>query len=89
MALIIPLTLRGVRSRHNLLTKQERLRRLKKTTAEHRIELLDEQVRLLERFSPEFRERHIGTRHAGDLVAVDTFFVGQRTHLQARRRDAA
>ena len=32
--------------------------------------------RLLERFSPEFRERHIQTRHTGDLVAVDTFFVG-------------
>ena len=76
MALIIPLTLRGVWSHHNLLTKHERLCRLKKTTAEHRIELLDEQVRLLERFSPEFRERHIETRHAGDLVAVDTFFVG-------------
>lgn len=33
-------------------------------------------VRLLERFSPEFRERHIETRYPGDLVAVDTFFVG-------------
>ncbi len=67
---------RGVWSRHNLLTKQERLLRLEKTTAERRIELSDEQVRLLERFSPEFRERHIETRHTGDLVAVDTFFVG-------------
>lgn len=30
----------------------------------------------MERFSPEFRERHIETKHTGDLVAVDTFFVG-------------
>ena len=67
---------RGVWARHDLLTKQERLLRLEKTTAERRIELTDEQVRLLERFSPEFRERHIETRHTGDLVAVDTFFVG-------------
>ena len=67
---------RGVWSRHSLLTKQERLLRLEKTTAERKIELSDEQVRLLERFSPEFRERHIETRHTGDLVAVDTFFVG-------------
>ena len=67
---------RGVWARHDLLTKQERLLRLEKTTAERRIELSDEQVRLLERFSPEFRERHIETRHTGDLVAVDTFFVG-------------
>ncbi len=37
--------------------------RLEKTTSERRIELSDEQVQLLERFSPEFRERHIQTRH--------------------------
>lgn len=67
---------RGVWSRHKLLTKQERLLRLEKTTCERQIELSPEQVRLLERFSPEFRERHIHTRHTGDLVAVDTFFVG-------------
>ena len=41
-----------------------------------KIDLTDEQIRLLERFSPEFRERHIETRYTGDLVAVDTFFVG-------------
>ena len=35
-----------------------------------------EQARLLERFSPEFRERHIEAAHTGALVAVDTFFVG-------------
>jgi len=67
---------RGVWSRHKLLTKHERLLRLEKTVAQRRIELTDDQVRLLERFSPEFRERHIETRHTGDLVAVDTFFVG-------------
>ncbi len=67
---------RGVWSRHRLLTKQERLLRLEKTTCERQIELNPEQIRLLERFSPEFRERHIHTRHTGDLVAVDTFFVG-------------
>ena len=67
---------RGVWSRHKLLTKHERLLRLEKSVAERRIELSEDQVRLLERFSPEFRERHIETRHTGDLVAVDTFFVG-------------
>ena len=70
---------RGVWSRHKLLTKQERLLRLEKTTAERRIKLSDELVRLLERFSPEFRERHIKFRHTGELVAVDTFFV---SHLK-------
>lgn len=67
---------RGVWSRHNLLSRHDRLLRLEKTVREQKLELSDTQIRLLERFSPEFRERHIETRHSGDLVAVDTFFVG-------------
>ncbi len=67
---------RGVWMRNGLLTKHERLLRLEKATAERKIELTDEQIRLLERFSPEFRERHIEAPHTGSLVAVDTFFVG-------------
>ena len=54
---------RGVWSRHDLLTKHERLLRLEKATAERPIELTPEQARLLERFSPEFRERHIEAPH--------------------------
>jgi transposase InsO family protein len=67
---------RGVWSRHNLLTKTERLLRLEKSVAERKMELSDEQIRLLERFSPEFRERQIEVHRTGELVAVDTFFVG-------------
>ena len=67
---------RGVWSRHDLLTKPQRLLRLEKSVAERRIELSEDQIRLLERFSPEFLEHHIETRTTGDLVAVDTFFVG-------------
>jgi transposase InsO family protein len=68
--------IRGVWLRHDLLTKHQRLLRLEKATAERKLELTEEQVRLLERFSPEFRERHIEAPHTGALVAVDTFFVG-------------
>lgn len=50
--------------------------RLEKTSSQSGFHLTDSQVEALERFSPEFRERHIETRHTGDLVAVDTFFVG-------------
>ncbi len=67
---------RGVWSRHQLSTRHERLLRLEQTVREQELDITDEQVRLLERFSPEFRERHIETKHSGDLVAVDTFFVG-------------
>ncbi|WP_372044873.1 IS481 family transposase [Tistrella bauzanensis] len=67
---------RGVWARHKLLTKHERLLRLEKSTAERKIDLTVEQIRALERFSPEFRERHIEAPHTGALVAVDTFMVG-------------
>lgn len=67
---------RGVWQRHNLLTKQERLLRLEKSTAERQIDLSQKQVAALERFSPEFRERYIEAPHTGALVAIDTFFVG-------------
>jgi transposase-like protein len=67
---------RGVWQRHGPLTKHERLLCLEKATAERQISLTDEQVRLLERFSPEFRERHIEAPRTGALVAVDTFLVG-------------
>jgi hypothetical protein len=67
---------RGVWMRHGLLTKEKRLLRLEEAVAKRRIQLTEEQIRILERFSPEFRERHIETKAVGDLVAVDTFFVG-------------
>jgi transposase InsO family protein len=67
---------RGVWSRHDLLTKHERLLRLEEVTRKKKLQLSEEQIRLLERFSPEFRERHIEVRFPGELVAVDTFFVG-------------
>jgi transposase InsO family protein len=67
---------RGVWSRHNLVSKHDRLLRLEKSAREQSLELTDAQIKVLERFSPEFRERHIETKHTGDLVAVDTFMVG-------------
>lgn len=79
---------RGVWNRHNLSTKPQRLLLLEHTVAKRKIKLSEEQIRLLEKFNPEFRERHIVTRFTGDLVAVDTFFVGTlkgvgRIYLQA------
>jgi len=65
----------GVWQCHGLLSKYDRLLRLEKTHREQTIELNDEQIRLLERFSPEFRERQIEVHYTGELVAVDTFFV--------------
>jgi transposase InsO family protein len=79
---------RGVWSRQGLLTKHERLLRLERSVGERAFELSDEQTRLLERFSPEFRERQIEVHATGELVSVDTFFVGTlkgvgRVYLQS------
>lgn len=79
---------RGVWNRHNLLQKHQRFLRLEQSIKDKKIDLTEEQVRALERFSPEFRDRHIQTHHTGDLVAVDTFLVGSlkgvgRVYLQS------
>ncbi|QPJ63005.1 MAG: IS481 family transposase [Candidatus Nitronauta litoralis] len=79
---------RGVWSRHNLLQKHQRFLRLEQSIKGKKIDLTEDQIRALERFSPEFRDRHIETRHTGDLVAVDTFIVGTlkgvgRVYLQS------
>ena len=67
---------RGVWQRHDLASRHDRLLRLEKEIRQTPFELSPGQIEALERFSPEFRERHIESRHTGDLVAVDTFFVG-------------
>lgn len=67
---------RGVWARHNLLSKHDRLLRLEEQVQKKRLPITPEQVRLLERFSPEFRDRHIEVHQTGELVAVDTFMVG-------------
>ncbi|GEM_PF-1508065 len=67
---------RGVWGWHGLLLRPLRLLRLKRSAREQSLDLSDKQVRRLDRISPEFRERRIKTRHRGNLVAVDTSFVG-------------
>ncbi|MBG3878686.1 IS481 family transposase [Desulfovibrio oxamicus] len=66
---------RGVWSLNGILTRHERLLRLERHIRDTGIALNDDHVCTLERFSPEFRERHIETWCSGDLFAVETFFV--------------
>jgi len=67
---------RGVWGRDDPLSKHDRLLRLEQTPRETTFELPAEQIHLLERFSPEFRERQIEVDYTGELVAVDAFLVG-------------
>ena len=67
---------RGVWARNKLQTRHHRLLRLEETVRKRRIKLTEEQIQALERFDPEFRERHIEVHATGEFVAVDTFFAG-------------
>jgi len=69
-------SVRGVWQRHNILSKHQRLLRMERHHRENNIELTEKHVKLLERFDPEFRERHIQADFTGQLVAIDTFMVG-------------
>ena len=67
---------RGVWMRNDLLTRHHRLLRLEETVRKRKIKLSEEQIRALERFDPEYLERHIEVNATGELVAVDTFYAG-------------
>ena len=67
---------RGIWQRHDIMLKHQRLLRLEQHYREHNIQLTEQHIVLLEKFDPEFRERHIKADFSGELVAMDTFMVG-------------
>ena len=67
---------RGVWQRHNLETRHRRLLRLEKMNLESTLLLSEEQIRLLERHSVDFRCRHVEASRPGELLNQDTFFWG-------------
>jgi len=67
---------RGVWSRHDLETRLKRLLRLERHVQETAFVVSEEQLRLLERHSPEFRCRHVEATRPGELLNQDTFFWG-------------
>ncbi len=75
---------RGVWERNGLTTKHERLLRLEETAKQRKLKLTEEQIQALERFIPEYRERHIEVHYTGDLVAVDTFFLTMASGSESR-----
>jgi len=68
--------IRGIWQRHNILLKHQRLLRLEQHYKDHSIPLTEQHIALLEKFDSEFRERHIQADFTGQLVAMDTFMVG-------------
>ena len=73
---VSPSRVRGVWLRHELTTRYQRLLRLEAHAQDETLALSDEQIRLLERHSCEFRMRHVEAHAPGKLLNQDTFYWG-------------
>lgn len=74
---VSPSGVRGVWLRNDLETRYKRLMRLERESRENTTFILTEdQVRLLERHSPDFRCRHVESSAPGELLNQDTFYWG-------------
>lgn len=81
-------TVRNIWLKEGLETKYKRILKLEEQTQGKKIELTEEQIRLLEKANPCFRERKVESRYPGYLLSQDTFGVGVikgvgRIYLQA------
>lgn len=82
-----PATVRNIWLRHDLETRYKRLLAMEERLNGESVELTEEQIRLLEKHNPCFKERHVESPHPGYLLCQDTFFVGRlkgvgRVYLQ-------
>ncbi|GAW92784.1 transposase [Calderihabitans maritimus] len=85
---VSPPTIQNILHKNGLGTKYERLLRLEEKAAREAITLTPEQIALIEKANPCFRERHVESSRPGELLAQDTFYVGHlkgigKVYLQA------
>jgi transposase InsO family protein len=85
---VSPSSIRNLLIKQGMRTRYERLLRLEEERYGKELELTEEQVRMLERANPCFRERKVESPYPGFLLCQDTFFVGTlkgigRVYLQA------
>jgi len=69
-------TVQTILIKHGQGTKYERLLKLEERMATEPIQLTAEQVRLIEKANPCYRERHVESSRPGELIGQDTFYVG-------------
>ncbi len=70
-------TVQNILIKHGMGSKYERWLKLEELASEQAIELTPEQVALIEKANPCFRERHVESSRPGELLAQDTFYVGR------------
>ena len=84
---VSPSTVRNIWLKENMETRYKRLLRLEEERGQD-VELTEEQIKLLEKANPCFRERKVESPYPGYLLSQDTFLVGilkgiGRIYLQA------
>lgn len=85
---VSPSTVRNIWLKEGLETRYKRILRLEEEKNGKDVELTEEQIRLLERANPCFRERRVESPCPGYLLSQDTFMIGTikgvgRIYLQA------
>jgi transposase InsO family protein len=85
---VSPSTVRNIWVKEDMETRYKRLLRLEEEKNGHDLDLSEEQIKLLEKANPCFRERNIESPYPGYLLSQDTFLVGTlkgigRIYLQA------
>jgi transposase InsO family protein len=73
---VSPSTIRNLWIKEGLESRYKRILRLEEEKNGKGIELTEEQIRLLEKANPCFRERKVESAYPGYLLSQDTFFVG-------------
>ena len=73
---VSPSTVRNLWIKEGLESRYKRILRLEEEKNGKGIELTEEQIKLLEKANPCFRERRVESAYPGYLLSQDTFFVG-------------
>lgn len=73
---VCPSTVRNIWLKEGMETKYKRLLRLEEEKNGKDVDLTEEQIKLLEKANPCFRERHVESPYPGYLLSQDTFMVG-------------
>lgn len=69
-------TIQNILIKNGMASRFERLLKLEEKAAQHALELSPEQIALIEKANPCFKERHVESSKPGELLSQDTFYVG-------------
>ena len=70
-------SVRNLWIKQDLEKRSKRLLRLEETQAKEGFELTEQQIRLMEKANPCFKERHVESDYPGQLLCQDTFYVSR------------